>query len=72
VNCGGKIGLISNHPWLCPQCMQLRRVMALGHIEEGAGEQELSLEPWRTKCAAAVSTDMWHPYDLGAWPHPKN
>jgi len=59
-------------PLVVPAIAQLHRVMALGHIEEGAREHELSPEPWRTKCAAVVSTDMWHPYDLGAWLHPKN
>ena len=44
-------------PLAVPAIMQLRRVMALGHIEEGVGEHELAPEPWRGKCMETINID---------------
>jgi hypothetical protein len=54
-------------PLVMPAIMQLCRVTALGHIEEGVGKQELAPKPRRAKCVATVNTDRWHPYGFDTW-----
>jgi hypothetical protein len=65
---GGQKNFAFKPPLVMVAIMQLHRVMALGQIEEGEGEHELSPKPWRSKCVEAISRDKLHPYGIGTWP----
>jgi hypothetical protein len=65
---GGKRGLLSNHPWLCPQSRFCVGSWPWVTLKKEPEEGELSPEPRRARYVATINTDMWHPYSFGGHP----